>query len=59
MLSAAPLQLTPAIVTVAKATGVHYLDLSEDVANTRLITPFAAGASTASIPLSIDINIRR
>ncbi|HET6553630.1 MAG TPA: saccharopine dehydrogenase family protein [Dyella sp.] len=50
VLSAAPFQLTPAIVTAAKAMGVHYLDLSEDVANTRLIKQLAEGASTAFIP---------
>lgn len=50
VLSAAPYHLTPAIAPAARAAGVNYLDLSEDVANTRLIKQLAEGAPQAFIP---------
>jgi saccharopine dehydrogenase-like NADP-dependent oxidoreductase len=50
VLSAAPYHLTVAIAEVARATGTHYLDLTEDVASTRRIRELAAGAETAFIP---------
>jgi saccharopine dehydrogenase-like NADP-dependent oxidoreductase len=50
VLSAAPYHLTTAIATAAKAAGVHYLDLTEDVASTRAVRALAEGAKTAFIP---------
>ena len=50
VLSAAPFHLTQRIAEVARATGVHYLDLTEDVASTRAIRALAEGATSALIP---------
>lgn len=50
VLSAAPYHLTTRVAEAAAATGVHYLDLTEDVASTRRVKELAAGASTAFIP---------
>ena len=50
VLSAAPFHLTERIAEVARATGVHYLDLTEDVASTRRIRALAEGARSALIP---------
>ena len=50
VLSAAPYHLTLHVAQAAKAAGVHYLDLTEDVASTRAIRALAEGASTAFIP---------
>jgi saccharopine dehydrogenase-like NADP-dependent oxidoreductase len=50
VLSAAPYHLTPDIARAAKQAGVHYLDLTEDVASTRIVKALAEGASTAFIP---------
>jgi saccharopine dehydrogenase-like NADP-dependent oxidoreductase len=50
VLSAAPFQQTIAIAQAARDTGIHYLDLTEDVASTRHIRQLAQGASTAFIP---------
>ena len=50
VLSAAPFHLTLQIAQAARAAGVHYLDLTEDVASTRRIRALADGASTAFIP---------
>ena len=51
VLSAAPFHLTTAIAEAAVAEGVHYLDLTEDVASTRRVKELAtAGARTALIP---------
>lgn len=50
VLSAAPYHATRRIAEAAKAAGVHYLDLTEDVASTRAVKQLAAGASTAFIP---------
>jgi saccharopine dehydrogenase-like NADP-dependent oxidoreductase len=50
VLSAAPFHLTQRIAEVARATGVHYLDLTEDVASTRRIRALAEGARSALIP---------
>ena len=52
VLSAAPFQLTVAIATAAAKAGVHYLDLTEDVASTRKVKEIAAQADTAFIPQS-------
>ena len=50
VLSAAPYHLTLHVAKAAKAAGVHYLDLTEDVASTRAIRALAADATTAFIP---------
>lgn len=50
VLSAAPYHLSVTVAEAARDSGVHYLDLTEDVASTRRIRELAAGASTAFIP---------
>ncbi len=50
VLSAAPFHLTQRIAEAARALGVHYLDLTEDVASTRRIRALAEGAHSALIP---------
>ncbi|HUI60825.1 MAG TPA: saccharopine dehydrogenase family protein [Steroidobacteraceae bacterium] len=50
VLSAAPYSITSHIAHAARRAGVHYLDLTEDVATTRLVKTLAADASTAFIP---------
>jgi saccharopine dehydrogenase-like NADP-dependent oxidoreductase len=50
VLSAAPYHLTVAVAEAARAAGVHYLDLTEDVASTRRIRALADGATSALIP---------
>ncbi|HVY80420.1 MAG TPA: saccharopine dehydrogenase family protein [Steroidobacteraceae bacterium] len=50
VLSAAPYHLTTRIARAAKAQGAHYLDLTEDVASTRIVKELAADAKTAFIP---------
>jgi saccharopine dehydrogenase-like NADP-dependent oxidoreductase len=50
VLSAAPYHLTTRIAEAAAAAGVHYLDLTEDVASTRHVKELAAKAKTAFIP---------
>jgi saccharopine dehydrogenase-like NADP-dependent oxidoreductase len=50
VISAAPYHLTVAIAEAARAAGVHYLDLTEDVASTRRVTALATGAKSAFIP---------
>jgi saccharopine dehydrogenase-like NADP-dependent oxidoreductase len=50
VLSAAPYHLTIHVAEAAKASGAHYLDLTEDVASTRKVKALAADASTAFIP---------
>ena len=52
VLSAAPFQLTVAIAGAAAKAEVHYLDLTEDVASTRVVKEIAAKAKTAFIPQS-------
>lgn len=48
--SALPWQLTVAVAQAAREAGVHYLDLTEDVASTRAIRRLAEGAGQAFIP---------
>ena len=48
--SAAPFQQTVAIAQAARDAGVHYFDLTEDVASTRHIRTLAQGAATAFVP---------
>ena len=50
VLSAAPYHLTLKVAQAAREAGVHYLDLTEDVASTRAIRGLAQGASTAVVP---------
>ena len=50
VLSAAPYSLTTRIAEAAAASGVHYLDLTEDVKSTRRVKEIAATADTAFIP---------
>jgi saccharopine dehydrogenase-like NADP-dependent oxidoreductase len=50
VLSAAPYSVTSHIARGARLAGVHYLDLTEDVATTRLVKTLAADASSAFIP---------
>lgn len=50
VLSAAPYSITSHIARAAKLAGVHYMDLTEDVATTRLVKTLAADATSAFIP---------
>jgi saccharopine dehydrogenase-like NADP-dependent oxidoreductase len=50
VISAAPFHLTTRIAEAAAETGVHYLDLTEDVASTRRVKELAAAAATAFVP---------
>jgi len=50
VISCAPFFCNPLIAERAKAHGVHYLDLTEDVAVTKKVMALAQGASTAFIP---------
>ncbi|MDO9400968.1 MAG: saccharopine dehydrogenase family protein [Polaromonas sp.] len=50
VLSAAPYHLTTRIAECAVDAGVHYLDLTEDVASTRRVKELAARARSALIP---------
>ena len=50
LISCAPFFCNPAIAERAKAKGVHYLDLTEDVAVTKKVMELAKGAKTAFIP---------
>ncbi|TAJ94123.1 MAG: saccharopine dehydrogenase family protein [Gammaproteobacteria bacterium] len=50
VLSACPYYLTVTIARAALRAGIHYLDLTEDVASTRQVKALADGAHTAFIP---------
>lgn len=50
VISAAPFHITAKVAEGAKCAGVHYLDLTEDVAMTKLVEELAVGAKTAFIP---------
>lgn len=50
VVSAAPFAANPAIAETAVAAGVHYLDLTEDVAVTRFVTDLAEDAEVALVP---------
>ncbi len=50
VLSAAPYHVTRLIAAAARDTGAHYLDLTEDVASTRIVKELSQGAATAFIP---------
>ena len=47
VLSAAPYHLTTRVAEAARATGAHYLDLTEDVASTRRVKQLAQDATSA------------
>ena len=49
-LSALPFDFTRFVAEAAVASGVHYLDLTEDVACTKLVKSLASTASSALIP---------
>ena len=50
VVNAAPYHLTTRVAEAARAAGAHYLDLTEDVASSRVVHDLAAGAQTAFIP---------
>lgn len=50
VVSAAPYSVTGAIAKAAHAAGIHYLDLTEDVATTRIVKELAGSATHALIP---------
>jgi len=50
VISCAPYHCNPLIATRAKANGLHYLDLTEDVEVTREVMELARGAKTAFVP---------
>jgi saccharopine dehydrogenase-like NADP-dependent oxidoreductase len=50
VLSAAPYHLTGHIAQAARLAGVHYFDLTEDVATTRMVKELAEDATTAFVP---------
>lgn len=50
VLSCAPFHCNPGIAQVAKDTGTHYLDLTEDVAVTKQVKDLAQGSELAFIP---------
>ena len=50
VLSAAPYHLTGHVAQAARLAGVHYFDLTEDVATTRMVKELAEGAATAFVP---------
>lgn len=50
VVSAAPFTLTPRIAEAAHGAGVHYLDLTEDVASTELVKRLGKSARAALIP---------
>jgi saccharopine dehydrogenase-like NADP-dependent oxidoreductase len=50
VVNAAPYHLTTIVARAAKAAGAHYLDLTEDVAASRVVRDLAKDATTAFIP---------
>jgi saccharopine dehydrogenase-like NADP-dependent oxidoreductase len=50
VISALPYRLTEAVARAAHAAGIHYLDLTEDIAATRAVTELAATAKGAFVP---------
>ena len=50
VVNAAPYQLTTIVARAAKQARAHYLDLTEDVAASRVVRDLAEGAATAFIP---------
>lgn len=52
VINALPFRLTAAVARAAAAAGVHYLDLTEDVASTRVVRTLAEKSDCAFIPQS-------
>ena len=50
VISAAPYSVTSKVAEAAHAAGIHYLDLTEDVATTKLVMELSKTASHALIP---------
>jgi saccharopine dehydrogenase-like NADP-dependent oxidoreductase len=50
VVNCAPYHLTTTVAEAAKAAGAHYLDLTEDVASSRVVRELARDAETAFIP---------
>ncbi len=50
VLSALPFYLNVRVAEAARATGVHYFDLTEDVETTRRVRQIAEGATNAFVP---------
>jgi saccharopine dehydrogenase-like NADP-dependent oxidoreductase len=50
VVNCAPYHLTTIVARAAKTAGAHYLDLTEDVAASRVVRELAADATTAFIP---------
>ena len=50
VVNCAPYHLTTRVAEAAKAAGAHYLDLTEDVAASRVVRDLAADSATAFIP---------
>ncbi|MFI4966590.1 MAG: saccharopine dehydrogenase C-terminal domain-containing protein [Caulobacterales bacterium] len=50
VVNAAPYQLTTVVAQAAKTAGAHYLDLTEDVAASRVVRDLAEDSTTAFIP---------
>jgi saccharopine dehydrogenase-like NADP-dependent oxidoreductase len=50
VISALPYRLTSLVAGAAHAAGIHYLDLTEDVASTRIVTELAKTSKGAFIP---------
>lgn len=50
VVNCAPFHLTTVVAQAAKSAGAHYLDLTEDVASSRVVRELAADASTAFVP---------
>ena len=50
VVNAAPYHLTTVVAQAAKAAGAHYLDLTEDVAASRVVRDLAKNSKTAFIP---------
>ena len=50
VMNCAPYHLTTVVARAAKAAGAHYLDLTEDVASSRIVRDLAADATTAFVP---------
>jgi saccharopine dehydrogenase-like NADP-dependent oxidoreductase len=50
VVNAAPYHLTTVVAEAAKSAGAHYLDLTEDVAASRVVRELAKGSKTAFVP---------
>jgi saccharopine dehydrogenase-like NADP-dependent oxidoreductase len=50
VVNCAPYHLTTVVAQAAKMAGAHYLDLTEDVAASRIVRELAADATTAFVP---------